>query len=372
LDFLVLLEHFPETARCSGVHFKAALSDSQTFINMQSEEAVRGPFRPTKVIVLSELTIREKEMYYQLLVANRAKFFRDEEGRFVGNVRILAPHVKKIDNELRKRNEASNYSLTFQDRLTRLKTEGFIDVTVISQHPLDYNSYPRFTALIANNGDTVRPKLRPLFWVMKIVEDIYDYRFLHEKHDIEREDESPSFDLMILIFPVFVVRRLGTNVGLKSIVDQTCWDLLYSVHQYRSEYLELEVFGRFLHEFYDHDDLLFFLYVRSVIAKVLNISFKTRWQKKVAGAAQPTSLWISYREASHIARIVFGTDNDALYRDFMRLIVPQMVGERTQTTDSRRIDITEYLHLSVVGYHQSQNQDQNQGKGCVYTYVYVV
>jgi hypothetical protein len=127
-----------------------------------------------------------------------------------------------------------------------------------------------------------------------------------------------------------------------------------------------------LHEFYDHDDLLFFLYVRSVIAKVLNISFKTRWQKKVAGAAQPTSLWISYREASHIARIVFGTDNDALYRDFMRLIVPQMVGERTQTTDSRRIDITEYLHLSVVGYHQSQNQDQNQGKGCVYTYVYVV
>ena len=319
------------------------------------EETARGPFVPTKVIVLAELSIREKEQYYQLMVANNCKFHKDGEGRFVGNVRLLSPNVRKIEHELKKK-DSSNYSLTFQERLTRLKQEGFINVQIIAPEQIEYNGYPRFTALIAYNGDTVRPRPRPLAWVMKIVEDIYDYRFSHEKNDVQREDDSPSFDLMLLIFPVFVVRRLGTNCGLKSLVDQTCWDLLYNTHVYRRDYLELEVFARFLQEFYDHDDLLFFLYVRSVIAKVLHLSFKSRWAKSDGPGRQPRSLWMSYRESAHVARIVFGSENEDMLRDFMYLITPQMVGQKTATSDSRRIDITEYLHLSVVGYHQSQSR----------------
>ena len=97
---------------------------------------------------------------------------------------------------------------------------------------------------------------------MKIIEDIYDYRFSYEKNDVEKEEESLSFDLMLLIFPVFVVRRIGTNSGLKRLVDQISIDLLYNIHCYRKNYLEYEIFARFLSEFYDHDDLLFFLYVR--------------------------------------------------------------------------------------------------------------
>ena len=213
------------------------------------EESVRGPFRPTKVVILSELTTRERELYYQLLVANNAKFYRDEQGRFVGNVRMLAPHVRKVDNPLIKKSEGSNYSLTFQERLTKLMNEGFIDVHVIATERLEYNSYPRFTALIANNGDSVKPRQRQFTWVMKIVEDLYDHRFSHEKNDIEREDESPNFDLMLLVFPVFVVRRIGTNVGLKTIVDQTCWDLLYTVNLFRKESLEIEVSNSVLYTY---------------------------------------------------------------------------------------------------------------------------
>jgi hypothetical protein len=191
------------------------------------------------------------------------------------------------------------------------------------------------------------------------VEEIYDSRFEHEKNEVEREEDSPSFDLILLIFPVFVVRRLGTKVGLKTLVDQTCWDLLYSTHIYRRDYLELEIFGRFIQEFYDHDDLLFYLYVRSVISKVLHINFKTRWLKFDGPGRQPRSQWMSYREAAHIAKIVFGNDNDDIYKDFILLITPQMIGMRNDAADSRRIDITEYLHLCVVGYHQSQSRRSN-------------
>ncbi|KAJ1393298.1 hypothetical protein B484DRAFT_278140 [Ochromonadaceae sp. CCMP2298] len=152
------------------------------------EESLRTTFRPTKVIVLAELTIREKEQYYQLLTAQNAKFHRDEQGRFIANLRLLAPYVRKAEEAGRDRKGASgNYSLTFQDRLLKLKNEGFITVRLLAPERIKYNAYPRFTALIAFNGDTVRPKPRPLSWVMKIVEDLYDFRFSHEKNDVERE-----------------------------------------------------------------------------------------------------------------------------------------------------------------------------------------
>ena len=51
-------------------------------------------------------------------------------------------------------------------------------------------------------------------------------------------------------------------------MDQHAWDLLYNVHALRATHLEVELFARFLEEYYDPDDLLFFLYVRSVVQKV--------------------------------------------------------------------------------------------------------
>ena len=55
------------------------------------------PFRPTRLIVLSELSTKKKEYYYKLLLGNRAKFAPDGEGRFIANVRLMGPDVKKSE-----------------------------------------------------------------------------------------------------------------------------------------------------------------------------------------------------------------------------------------------------------------------------------
>jgi len=322
-------------------------------------------FYPTRTIVLSEMPTREKEKYYQLLLENNCKFFEDDKGNYVGSVRLLAPGVKDKD-ETRSSAEAivKACQLPYEERLRHINSQGFISVSVVGAQQFDYSPYPRFVALIADNEDTVKPKNRVLSWVMKIIEDSYDTRWtsgsLEKGESTEGEltgdaAAKPVGDnIHMKVFPVFVVRRLSLTMGLKKVVDQTCWDLLLNIDKYRKEYLEVEIFGRFIQEFYDHDALVFFLYVRSMVANVLHINFKTRWTRPdQANPRNTQNLWMSYRECLTVSRIVFGADKEQMTKDFMALLLPHMVGQRTETTDSRRIDITQFLHLAVVGYHQT-------------------
>lgn len=146
----------------------------------------------------------------------------------------------------------------------------------------NYFAYPRFASLIAFDGEVVNPKPRTIIWLMKMIDEIYDYRFAIENQhqNLDNRDDNNSDDegtTSLTIFPIFVLRRLGNTIGLKSLTDQMCWDMLYTLHCNREEHLEAEIFARFLQEFYDRMDLLFFLYVRSVLSDILKINFKTRW-----------------------------------------------------------------------------------------------
>jgi hypothetical protein len=318
------------------------------------------PFIPKHLVVLAELDTREKEKYYNIMLNNGSKFHRTENGQYVLNMRILAPGVKKQQSGGGKQKEQMSNSLPFEERLQRLQAEDPVTVHFAGGQAelFDYTSYPRFSVLIANDGDTVSPRPKLLSWLMRAIEEVYDARFAHEAAEVGRNESDFVAEQVSCMFPAFVVKRLSTKVGLRSLVDQTCWDLLYNSHVYRRDYLEVEMFCRFLQEFYDHDDLLFFLYVRSVVAKQLHVSFKTRWTKSDGPGRQPKSLWLSYRECVHVAKTVFGDANESLCRDFLSIVQPQMVGQRAAgQQDSRRIDITQFLHLAVVGYHQTRPED---------------
>lgn len=156
-------------------------------------EEYKQIYQPTKIIVLSELTIKEKELFYQMMILNKCKFNRIENNKYITNIRLLAPYIKKYNynnnhnNEYQNdnnsnynnRRDCNNYSLSFQERLTKLKYDGFITITIIdpttsnnnnNNHQHDSNihecstHYPRFISLIANNNDIVYPKFRPFTW----------------------------------------------------------------------------------------------------------------------------------------------------------------------------------------------------------------
>jgi hypothetical protein len=331
-------------------------------------------FNASRAIVMSEVHTRDKEKYYDLLLANNARFFKDGDN-YVASVRLLAPGIQKQELEVDKTDAkyvAKSLQLPYEERLETMNNSRFVSVNVSGTEQFDYSPYPRFVTLIADNGDTVKPKSRILSWVMKIIEDIYDTRWnaCHSKSKnsgdaidggVDNDESKSASEIHMNSFPVFVVRRISLTMGLKKVVDQNCWDLLLNLDKYRGDYLEVELFARFMQEFYDHDVLLFFLYVRSMVANVLHVNFKARWTRPDQSNPKKNlqSLWMSFRECITVAKIIFGEDNEQMTRDFLALLQPHLVGAKTEQSDSRRIDITQFLHLAVVGYHQSHPSDSD-------------
>jgi len=73
---------------------------------------------------------------------------------------------------------------------------------------------------------------------------------------------------------------------------------------------------------------------------------------------------MSYREACLVSKAVFGSTDEQMHRSFLHIVNTQVVGQRNETTDSRRIEISQFLHLAVVAYHQTQSsnkQDSSSG-----------
>jgi hypothetical protein len=361
-------------------------------------------FAPSHVIVLSELPAKEKEAYYDLLLAQDAKFFEDRDSngdpRHMANMRILAPGIKK---DAPKKSKATKKGLDTREKLRRVASKS-VDELKASLKPisvdagdgtldeLDLSLYPRISAYLtpaqtlgdsasvgaataadalAAGGSKVVPKRRPLVWVMKLIEEIYDSRYTQDIADLQKEEtaDRDTSDRDTNLFPVFVIAHISKRYGLKSLVEQTAWDLLYSVSVMRKDSLEIEIFARFLQELYDPDDILFFMYLRSVTQKILGMQFKSRWSsdKMVDSRSSQQQLWLSYRECVTVARTVFGNDGeddaDAMYHDFLQNIDSQVVGQKKRqgstTTDTRRIEVTQLFHLAVAGYHEARPEEDS-------------
>jgi hypothetical protein len=208
---------------------------------------------------------------------------------------------------------------------------------------------------------------------MKLIEEIYDSRYAQDISDLQKEETAAEpTERDTSLFPIFVIAHISKRYGLKTLVEQTAWDLLYTVSVMRKDKknVEIEIFARFLQELYDPDDILFFMYLRSVTQKILGMQFKSRWSsdKMLDSRSNQQQLWLSYRECVTVARTVFGNDGeddaDAMYRDFLQNINGQIVGAKSSkpgggTSDTRRIEVTQLFHLAVAGYHENRPEEDS-------------
>jgi hypothetical protein len=239
-------------------------------------------------------------------------------------------------------------------------------------------AYEGLTRLLSVREDT-RPTERPQNWVMRHVEDLYDNRFDRDTMDLAEEEAAAAEGKKAPArppqsFPAFVASWFSAHFGLKTLVDRVCWDLVYSVHRLRGTSVDVELFARFLEQKYDPDDLLFFLYVRSVLQKQLKLSLRARWAEmgtragatSTAARAGPEPILLTLGQVRAVLRAVFGSESDALFKALMTVVERFMQSEmdagrsNADAEGIARIDASDLLRIALEEYHDTRPAADDQ------------
>ena len=89
-------------------------------------------------------------------------------------------------------------------------------------------------------------------WVAhQMIEEMYDARYAHDLVEAAHEDPANTSNM-----PVFVYQCLSKKYGLKSLVEQACWDLVCNIEEYRQSYQEVPVSTRALYAGLTHTGVL--------------------------------------------------------------------------------------------------------------------
>ena len=116
-------------------------------------------------------------------------------------------------------------------------------------------------------------------------------------------------------FPRFLHDWLQSKHKHRKLFEQNSADLLASVDFHRHESHEVQTFALFLSEQYDASDLIFFLYVRFLTERELNIQFASpQYGKKTD--VDIRQVLMSSKTALKVAKIFFDED-EQLLKNFM-------------------------------------------------------
>jgi len=204
---------------------------------------------------------------------------------------------------------------------------------------------------------------------MRLVHEIYDSRYARDTSDIGEDDDGfDDTDPEVVaarkakeemkgqtnVFPIFVVDLFSKKYGLKSLVESTTWDLLYSCDCLRGAFPDVEVFCRFVETSYDADELLYYCYVRSLTQSVLNANFKAHWadagrQRDAANAGfdrRPPVLALNRRECNYISQTIFIRNQGEevehekqMFNDFMASVDGAIDGGEVDSSDFMKIAV---------------------------------
>ena len=177
--------------------------------------------------------------------------------------------------------------------------------------------YPRFRSLLEAPGVTTTARLRSLPWILTLIEEVYDTRFAVEAKGGFASKKAAAINGPC---PAIAFAHIRTKLGLRSLVEQTSWDLLYTLdalcgalERYVNEQRDslggdddgtgahanqvrqrLELFAFFLREMYDQDALVFYLQARHMVQRNFHLSLGSLEQLLPDGesTAHTTRQWM--------------------------------------------------------------------------------
>ena len=117
--------------------------------------------------------------------------------------------------------------------------------------------------------------------------------------------------------------------------------------------IEVELFSNFLTQKYDTRDLVFYLYVRCLVEKELDIKFSSYGKINPIITTDSRNLKLTLKTCKKIATIFFEQDENEL-NNFMNLVQSKL-NENFDLNKDNKIQATVFMSLLLEEFHTSKN-----------------
>lgn len=265
--------------------------------------------QPARRVVLADLPPAERERFFAFLVTNDVDFAEDPvSGGFIATIRVVPPRQDSATAAQRglaspgksPGNAASgnggsrlaasqvsaggaarsgiaspNASASFgYPAAPRLSPTAMAGLT--PQQAAQKRHYVRFCEGLP--APPTQPQVKPMSrgLLLQFADAVFDARYeqdtsaLRAEHALAGGQVQPKrLGACGQAFPDFVVDFATKRHGLRKLIGRHCWGLLGGLDVLRSQHPAVDLFGRFLEERYDGQDLLFFLSVRIAVQNVI-------------------------------------------------------------------------------------------------------
>eukprot|EP00397_Hematodinium_sp_SG-2012_P025556 GEMP01026711.1.p1 GENE.GEMP01026711.1~~GEMP01026711.1.p1 ORF type:complete len:588 (+),score=122.81 GEMP01026711.1:117-1880(+) len=307
-----------------------------------------------RVVVLSDLHGAEKERFYQFLIANDVEFVLGNDGNYIAHIRVVppvAPGATGQDSPRPSMPGDSGARWSSKDDLTLRDTR---PTTTLSNSPMKYSEsktppnqletqkamtqayakrYSAFCDLLQNTDHM--PRARTLAQILRIVDEIYDARFIRDTTRIKMEANGEVFKLECQDdrFPLFVYQYFTKTYGLKRMANQTAWGLVSSIDRWRKVSPAVAMFAILFEESLSTKELLFFLFARNIVERQMNIAPCQRNNKR--------QFIMSANQQTQCLDEIFATHTELI--------------ERVQTLlSSNNVTLNSFLLTLTMEYHRTR------------------
>ncbi|KAF4699471.1 hypothetical protein FOZ63_007156, partial [Perkinsus olseni] len=162
------------------------------------------------------------------------------------------------------------------------------------------------------------------------------------------------------------VHWLTGRLGLRRLTDQGMMETLLLVHRSREADMMADIFARLLEGSYDATDLLFFLYVRSIVSTNVQVDKSPKAAHR--HHHQPIIVQLPLNDIKALAKKVFGRDQKTIYDTFLHVLTDEItkagggdgvtVGQQHHHTEDHEqqplVEVGYFMYIALWVYHHQR------------------
>ena len=213
---------------------------------------------------------------------------------------------------------------------------------------------------------SIHAKKKTLYDLRFYIEEIYSKAFSKYMILIRKGNRMNEIEKISQEFCKFVFYFICSKFSKKKFVDEYCMNLMISTEFYQTQNDDIRIFSNFLSGKYGLEDLLFFLFLRNLIEKELNISFldkakdETKIQHKENKEYIFLEFYLNFHQCSKIICQLYNIEDEILINQVIKRIEPYLIKD-PHSSNFNQISIynllvclTDDFHNSVINFNESK------------------